>query len=160
VLHSRFAMPLSRGGAMLAVFGLGGLLFSRSAGALLRHIGPPAQARIGSALLAAGFALLAWMPHWGLVTVGCALGGFGFYALHNTIQVNATQLSTTSRGLAVSLFACSLFLGQSAGVAAAALVFARGEPAWGFGIAGMALTAVGLGFAHQLRKRESPVAPV
>jgi len=78
-----------------------------------------------------------------------------YFALHNTLQVNATQLSTTSRGLAVSIFASCLFLGQSAGVPAAAHAFARYEPAWGFGIAGAALTVLGLIFADQLQRRHA-----
>ena len=36
--------------------------------------------------------------------------------LHNTLQVNATQMAPAARGSAVSLFALSLFTGQSVGV--------------------------------------------
>jgi hypothetical protein len=36
--------------------------------------------------------------------------------LHNTLQVQATQMAPASRGTAVTLFACSLFFGQSTGV--------------------------------------------
>ena len=42
--------------------------------------------------------------------------GVGFYMLHNTLQVNATQMAPAARGSAVSLFALCLFTGQSAGV--------------------------------------------
>jgi predicted MFS family arabinose efflux permease len=42
--------------------------------------------------------------------------GLGFYMLHNTLQVQATQMAPAARGTAVSLFACSLFFGQSTGV--------------------------------------------
>jgi hypothetical protein len=36
--------------------------------------------------------------------------------LHNTLQVQATQMAPAARGTAVTLFACSLFFGQSTGV--------------------------------------------
>lgn len=50
----------------------------------------------------------------------CLFSSFGFYALHNTLQTNATQLAYAARGIAVSLFACCLFLGQSLGMLVAA----------------------------------------
>ncbi len=43
--------------------------------------------------------------------------GLGFYMLHNTLQMNATQMAPETRGTAVALFASSFFLGQSTGVA-------------------------------------------
>jgi hypothetical protein len=36
--------------------------------------------------------------------------------LHNTLQVQATQMAPAARGTAVTLFASSLFFGQSTGV--------------------------------------------
>jgi predicted MFS family arabinose efflux permease len=41
--------------------------------------------------------------------------------LHNTLQTNATQMAPQARGAAVSLFASCFFLGQTVGVALAAL---------------------------------------
>ena len=154
VLFTQFDMPLSHGGGVLAAFGLGGLVFSRLAPVLLRRVTPAVQARIGSMLLAAGYAMLVWLPHWSWAVAGCLVAGFGFYGLHNTMQLSATQLSTMSRGMGVSTFACFLFLGQSAGVVLAAQIFAHWGSACGFAIAGTALTLIGLGFAHQLHKRE------
>ena len=155
VLDARFAMSLSQGGAVLASFAVGGLVFSRSARVLLRHMDAPAQARTGGILLGTGFFMLAWMPHWGWAVAGCTIAGFGFYTLHNTLQVNATQLSDTSRGLAVSFFVSCFFLGQSAGVPTAALALTRYEPAWSFGIAGAGLIALGLAFGRRLRQRQA-----
>jgi predicted MFS family arabinose efflux permease len=37
--------------------------------------------------------------------------------LHNTLQINATQMAPERRGAAVSAFASCFFLGQAAGVA-------------------------------------------
>ena len=51
--------------------------------------------------------------------------------LHNTLQTNATQMSPEARGTAVGLFSAALYLGQTAGVAAAAPVIDRYRRATG-----------------------------
>jgi predicted MFS family arabinose efflux permease len=155
VLHDRFGLALTEAGAILALFALGGLVFSRAAPYLLRRFGPAAQARAAIVPLALGFAMLAAMPHWAWAVVACPFAGFGFYAFHNTLQLSGTQLSTSSRGLAMSMFASGLFMGQAAGVAIAAAMFARLHPAWGFGFAAVALALLGLFFARHLDQRMS-----
>jgi len=66
------------------------------------------------------------------------------------LQNCATQLSTTARGTGVSLFACALFLGQSSGVTAAAIVADRlSTTAW-FALASPLLLALGIAFAWRL----------
>lgn len=158
VLHARFGMPVGEGGAVVALFGVGGFAYSRLAGTLLRRIPPPVVLRGGIVLMTAGFVLLAVMPHWSFAAAGCAVGGFGFYAFHNTLQFAATQLSTTARGTAVSLFACSLFFGQSVGVTVTALALERMSSSTVFGIAAMAMACVGAAFALLLRRHHTAIA--
>ena len=153
VLHDRFGLPLTQAGGILAMFALGGLAFSRSAALVLRRFDPPAQARLAALPLAVGFAMLAAMPHWSWALAACALAGYGFYALHNTLQLTGTQLSTSSRGLAMSLFAGALFVGQAVGVVLAAMLFARLGSAWTFALAGTGLTLLPLLFSARLRQR-------
>ena len=45
--------------------------------------------------------------------------------LHNTLQTNATQMTPEARGTAVAIFSSAIYLGQTLGVAAGALVFDR-----------------------------------
>jgi predicted MFS family arabinose efflux permease len=45
--------------------------------------------------------------------------------LHNTLQTNATQMAPQARSTAVAIFSSALYLGQTAGVAAASLVVDR-----------------------------------
>jgi len=73
--------------------------------------------------------------------------------LHNTLQTCATQLSSTARGTAVSLFVCALFLGQSVGVAGAAWCFGKYSAGVCFGIAAPALLLLGAYFAWRLRSQ-------
>ncbi len=164
VLHARFAMPLTQGGAVLATYALGGMAFARCAPPLLRRYTPQALVRGGGSLVAAGFALLAWMPNWPVAVLGCGVGGFGLYAFHNSLQTHATQLSSTSRGVAVSLFACHLFLGQSVGVLLGAWAFTGPSAATGlflpgFAGGGLALAALGWAYAQRLQSRDAG-APV
>ena len=66
--------------------------------------------------MAASLLAIAFAPAWPWVVAACAVLGFGFYMLHNTLQVNATQMAPDRRGAAVASFAACFFLGQSAGV--------------------------------------------
>jgi hypothetical protein len=59
--------------------------------------------------------------------------------------MQAAQLSATAAGLAVSLFASCMFIGQSsAGVALGAITFTHGSPAWSFAAAAFGLLLLGL----------------
>lgn len=153
VLHARFGLPLAQAGAVLAAFGLGGLVFSRLAARLLRRFGPPTVAAGGTLTLVTGLLMLAVMPHWALSIPACGVAGLGFYALHNALQLNATQLSPQARGTGVSLFASALFFGQSAGVAICARAFALWSPGWVFGAAALGMAALGLVFARSMAGR-------
>lgn len=153
VMHARFGLSLVRGGALLALFGLGGLLFSRSAAALLRRVTAPTLSAVAGVLLAAAFAMLAVMPHWGWAAAGCTLGGFGFFMLHNTLQAQATALSAGATGLTVSLFTGTMFIGQSVGISLGALALAHLAPGWLFAGAGLGLLLQGLSLARALRVR-------
>ena len=152
-LHDRLQLTLLEAGGVLALFGLGGLVYSRLAGRAVRRLGAPALAVAGAGCLALAFALLAAMPSLVVSAAACLLAGFGFYLLHNTLQTCATQLSATARGTGVSLFASALFLGQAIGVTLAAAVVARHSPAaWFIGAAPL-LLALGVYFATRLRMR-------
>jgi predicted MFS family arabinose efflux permease len=143
ILYGRFGLDLLHGGAVAGLFGVGGFVFSRTAPRLLRRVGRAAMPFIGGVVLALAFALLAAMPHWAWALPACALAGFGFFAIHNTLQLQATQLSTSASGLALSVFASCIFIGQSVGVALGALTFTRLDPAWSFAVAGLGLFALG-----------------
>ena len=72
----------------------------------------------------------------------------------NTLQTNATQMAPEARGLAVSLFAFSLFIGQSIGVALAApIVDQHGAPPV-FIAAAILLPLTAIWFRRQLAKRD------
>ncbi len=151
LLHDRFALPLAGAGAVLALFGVGGLAYTRVAGWLLARRGAAGTAALGGGLLGAAFGGLAFMPHWGWALPACFAAGLGYYMLHGTLQTCATQLSDTARGTAVSLFACVLFIGQSAGVWGMSWAYGHQQAATAIGAAGAGLLALALAFAGWLR---------
>lgn len=124
-LHASFDLAMPAAGAIVALYGVGGLSYSRCARALLSRFGESGLARLGGACMGLAFATIAFAPTWLLALPACLVAGFGFYALHNTLQTHATQMAPAARGTAVSLFACVLFLGQSLGILGAAWMVDR-----------------------------------
>lgn len=124
-LHEHFGLSLTVAGALMASFGAGGLSYILLASHCVRLLGEIGLAAVGGALLTGAWVLLAVGPSWGWALPASYFIGLGYYMLHNTLQTNATQMAPPVRGTAVSLFASSFFLGQSAGVVLAAAVLAR-----------------------------------
>jgi predicted MFS family arabinose efflux permease len=78
--------------------------------------------------------------------------GLGFYMLHNTLQVNATQMAPDRRGAAVSAFAACFFLGQSTGVSLGAVAVGAAGTSLFIAMGGVGLWVVALVFAAALRR--------
>jgi predicted MFS family arabinose efflux permease len=152
-LHQRFGLAMTWSGAVLALYGVGGFFYSRLAPQMLRRWGETGLVRGGGLLLCVTFTTLALMPHWAWSLPACFIGGLGFYMLHNTLQTHATQMAPRVRGTAVSLYACTLFLGQSVGIVAAAWVVDHGSASRVFGGAAVMLPLLAWWFAARLKER-------
>jgi predicted MFS family arabinose efflux permease len=126
-LHQQFDMSVVYAGSVMMLYGVGGLLYSQLARRWLGWLGGErGLVRTGTSCIVLGLLVLAWAHAPVLGMLGCLSTGFGFYMLHNTLQVQATQMAPASRGTAVTLFACLLFFGQSSGVLAMAFSVDRG----------------------------------
>lgn len=152
-LHLRFGLNFALVGLFVGAFAVGGLVYSLSVRRLVNWLGQPGLAAGGGALLAAAFVTLAFEPHAYIAPAAILATGLGFYMLHNTMQTNATQLTPEARGTAVGIFSAALYLGQTVGVAGAALAFDRYQGVPIFLAAAAVLLALGLWFAYQLRAR-------
>lgn len=156
-LHDRFNLPLTAAGAIVALYGIGGLGYTLFARRLLGRFGEHGLSRFGGLMIGLGFVLLVVGSHWAWSLPACLISGFGFYMLHNTLQANATQMAPQARGTAVALFACSLFLGQSLGIgAASSLIDSMGLQVV-FSVCMISLPVLGYAFAWAL-KNKRPVA--
>jgi predicted MFS family arabinose efflux permease len=115
-LHQQYGLSVVAAGSVMMLYGVGGLLYSQMARRWLAWLGERGLVRTGAALVAIGLLVLAWGSGVWVGMLACLMAGLGFYMLHNTLQVQATQMAPAARGTAVTLFACSLFFGQSIGV--------------------------------------------
>lgn len=148
-----FGLSPSAAGGVMVLYGVGGLVYSLMARRWLALLGEKGLALLGSAMIGTGLLLLAWAPLVPLAVLGCFLTGLGFYMLHNTLQVQATQMAPEARGTAVTLFACLLFLGQSAGVLAVAASVDRGWIAQVFSIAAVCVVVLGVLVSRRVKGR-------
>ncbi|VGO08345.1 putative membrane transport protein [plant metagenome] len=153
-VQTRFALTPTAAGAIGGIFALGGLAYVAVARRLVQSLGEAGLVSAGGLVLALACVTYAVGPVWAWSLLAGVLCGFGYYLLHATLQTQATQMVPARRGTAVSLFACCLFLGQSAGVSAAATVVDRIGPAWLFWPVAVAVPLLGLGFAWALRRRK------
>jgi len=142
-LHQQYGLSVVAAGSVMMLYGLGGLLYSQMARRWLAWLGERGLVRTGALLVAVGLLLLAWGSGVWLGMLACLMTGLGFYMLHNTLQVQATQMAPAARGTAVTLFACSLFFGQSTGVLLVAQSVDLGWLAYAF--TGVAVGVVMLG---------------
>lgn len=116
-LHQRHGLSLASAGEVVMLFGMGGLLFALTAKQLVPRLGESGLALWGGLLVCGSYAVMALASPWGWAVPAAFAAGLGFYMLHNTLQINATQMAPERRGAAVSAFAASFFIGQSVGVA-------------------------------------------
>lgn len=125
LLVGKFGLSVSQAGAMMVLYGAGGLLYSRFARRWLGLLGERGLTLMGGALIALALSLLGWATSPWAGGAACLIAGLGFYMMHNTLQTQATQMAPAWRGTAVTLFACILFLGQSLGVSLVAMNIGR-----------------------------------
>ena len=148
-----FHLSAAVAGGMMALYGIGGLVYSQMARRWLGWFGERGLARLGSSLVAAGLLLLAWGMHPLLAALGCLAAGLGFYMLHNTLQTQATQMAPHARGSAVTLFACLLFFGQSTGVLLVAQTVDHGGLEWAYTVSALGMVALGAVIARRVKAK-------
>ena len=124
-LHQRFGLSFTAVGLIVGTFGIGGLIYAACVQQFVNLLGQPGLAIFGGVLLGLAYLTLALGAVWWLAPLAVTAIGLGFYALHNTMQTNATQMTPEARGTAVAIFSSAIYLGQMIGVAAGAFVFDR-----------------------------------
>ena len=152
-VHRTYGLSLSSAGALVMLFGFGGFLFAVLSGLLVRRLGETGLSLWGGVFVAASLLTIGLAPAWWWAIAGCFMAGLGFYMLHNTLQINATQMAPERRGAAVSAFASCFFLGQSAGVGLAGMLVERIGTANVMVCGALGVLAVALGFSRKLRAR-------
>jgi predicted MFS family arabinose efflux permease len=139
-------------GLVIAGFSIGGVAYSLAVTPLTRRW-QPRELMIGGSIVAAiALAVVALDPPWPVQFAAFVVLGVGFYSLHGCIQVEATELSATARGTAMSLHSLFFFLGHGAGP----IVYGVGFAYLGAGrsvlLGGALMLLVGLMCARYLRR--------
>ncbi|MEX0958630.1 MAG: MFS transporter [Burkholderiales bacterium] len=163
-LKDRFGLSYLAIGAVIAAFGFGGVLYSLSVRWLLRRLGETGLVTGGAFLLLGCYVLLPLLPVWQPVVVLLIVAGIAFYMFHNTLQTRSTEMAPKSRGVALALHACCMFLGQAAGVALCGIAIRVLNYEWTFVLCGAGLALLGRWFSqrivrHRQAREPAPVDP-
>ena len=154
-LVQRFGLTPASAGAVMMLFGVGGLLYSQFARRWLEALGEKGLARLGGVLFGIGLLVWAWSRQPLLGAAACVFSGLGFYMLHNTMQTQATQMAPQARGSGVALFASLLFFGQSGGVLLLASRVDQDSLSVTFSLVAAAIALLGWAISRQLRPRQA-----
>ena len=114
-LFEQGVTSLSISGLVIAGFAVGGLFYTLNVSRLLPWLGVNVMMTSGAVLMGLQLALIAFGPRWQLQAVNFIFMGWGFYMLHGSLQVFASELSVEARATALSLHSFFFFMGQTVG---------------------------------------------
>src|SRR3954466_14184947 len=140
-------------GAVIAGFSLGGVIYAVTVPRLVRYWRPDQLMIGGGAVAAVALAIVGFDFAWPVQLAAFTLLGFGFYTLHGSIQVQATELSTDARGAAMSLHSFFFFMGHASGPVLYGLGFGTIGPPPALMIAAAVVMTVGLVCSRLLREK-------
>lgn len=154
ILHLRFGVTLTAASALVAVYAVGGLVYTMFARRIVQRFGERRMVLAGGVVMGAGFLALVFAPvAWVAAPLAFCMG-FGTYLYHNTLQTNATQMAPTVRGSSVALFAFCLFFGQAIGVTWAGWALDRFGDLPLLLVPALTLPLAGWAFAYALKTRK------
>ena len=140
-------------GAVIAGFSVGGVIYAVLVPKLVARWRTD-QLMIGGGIIAAlSLCVVAFDFIWPVQFAAFTLLGFGFYTLHGSIQVQATELAPDARGAAMSMHSFSFFMGHASGPVLYSLGFVTLGAAITISIAAAMILMVGLICARLLRER-------
>ena len=153
-----YGISLSAAGSMMMVYSLGGFAFAVASRHLVGSLGEAGLVRTGGSMLAASLLVLAFAPTWQWAVPSTFAAGMGFYMLHSTFQLNATQMAPERRGSALSSFAFCFFVGQSIGVYGSGIAVDRVGTRNVISCGAIALLVLSFAFARMRSRLPSPKA--
>ena len=154
-LHLAYGLPLTVAASIAMLYGVGGMAFAAVSPILVHRLGEAGLAAGGAVLLGTCLPIIALGNVALGATLCCFVVGFGLYMLHNTLQVNATQMAPAQRGSSLALFAACLFIGQSTGVTLAGYAADRFGTSPTILVDGLLVLALGLLFGTIIRRRNT-----
>lgn len=152
-LNQRFQLSLTAVGLIVGCFALGGLVYTATVQQLVNWFGQSGLAIGGAVTCGVCYLVLASGLAWWLAPIAVGFYGLGFYALHNTLQTCGTQMTPEARATGFALFSSAIYVGQTTGVGLSAIVFDQAGAVPLLIVAGLALPAMAVWFARELRRR-------
>jgi predicted MFS family arabinose efflux permease len=152
-LKQRFGLSLTAVGLIVGCFAIGGLVYAMTVQQLVSRFGQTGLAIGGAAACGVCYLVLAFGFTWWIAPIAVGIYGLGFYALHNTLQTCGTQMTPEARATGFALFSSAIYLGQTVGVGLSGIMFDRAGAVPLLVIAGLALPAMALWFARELKRR-------
>jgi predicted MFS family arabinose efflux permease len=140
-------------GLLIALFGVGTMVGGSLMAPFRRRLSENALAGTGGLLMSAGFFVLIPRWPWPAFAASMLMLGLGFVGLHSTLQLRGTEISSTARGKAFSLFAFNLFTGIAVGTAVLGRLVDAGLDDTMLAISGSGLALVGAAAASVRRGR-------
>ena len=117
VAVARFGLNELEVGVLLASYGVATLVGGISLVRIRTRLSEHYLAALGGGLKGGGYLLMSGSNSLPLFALAIVMLGFGYIALHTTLQTRATELAPEARGTAVALFAFFLFAGGAIGSA-------------------------------------------
>jgi predicted MFS family arabinose efflux permease len=115
ILEARGEGGAGEAGLIITAMGLGMLLFTSTVKHWLKIASPYQLMFAGGLITGVGPVSLAFHLDWMWFAAIFAVSGFGFMAMHNSIQAEVANLAPSVRGSAFSMHSCWLFVGHSVG---------------------------------------------
>lgn len=130
-------------GLTMGAFAIGGVAYTAAVQVLVKYLGLSGMGATGACIVGCCLIGVAFAPSLAVVVGLFAVMGFGFYTIHNTLQIMSTELAPTARGSGVSLYATAFFAGQAFGAVVGGMVVAGlGSVSGLFIVAGLAMFAL------------------
>jgi DHA1 family inner membrane transport protein len=140
-------------GLVIAGFSGGGVIYALLVPRMVVRWRPDQLMIGGGAIAAFSLSIVAFDFIWPVQLAAFTLLGFGFYTLHASIQVQATELSADARGAAMSMHSFFFFVGHASGPVLYGLGFAKLGSALSIAIAAVIVLGVGFVCARLLREK-------
>jgi len=155
-LREEFTLPYAAIGLILSCFGVGALIYTRTARLLLPKLGEAGLVIAGGILMTIVLMIGMISPAWQTFMVVQILLGLGYYMLHAVLQAQATEMLPNARGTAVASFALALFMGQSVGALGMGLLIAHFSYRTAFMIDAALILALAVWLRGRLRLMSCP----
>lgn len=146
--HRSLGVSLTQAGAMAMGFGAGGLLYVAFSRRIVAWLGELTVSRMGGAIMGLGFIATAFADTASWAFAAMLGAGIGYYLLHTTLQLQASQMTPSNRGAAIGVFATAFFFGQAVGVAMAGAAVERMGTRPVLIVCGGVIVVLGLVFAR------------